>query len=242
MRTWHHRPVTANLQQPALILWDIDHTLLAIDGVSRELYEIAFAEVVEQPLHKMAEMSGRTEQAIVIETLDLNGVSNPESKLDDFYEALAKAADQLRTRMHTVGRQLPGAVEALAALTDRGAVQTVVTGNIRPLAEAKLEIFDLSEYLDLEIGGYGSEADTRPPLIRQAWQRTQRKYGRTFESDRIAVIGDTHRDVAGAREVGVRAIGVATGNSTADELIAAHADTVLLDLADTEAVLRAIYH
>lgn len=84
--------MTANLQ-PALILWDIDRTLLTIGGISREIYEIAFAEVVEQPLCALAEMSGKTEQTIIIETLTLNGVAAPESKLDDFYEALAKATD-----------------------------------------------------------------------------------------------------------------------------------------------------
>lgn len=93
--------------------------------------------------------------------------------------------------MRTAGRQLPGAVEAITALTDRGAVQTVVTGNIKPLAETKLEIFSLSGGLDLEIGGYGSDGGTRPPLILQAWQLAQRKYGQTFEPDRVAVIGDT---------------------------------------------------
>lgn len=52
-------------------------------------------------------------------------------------------------------------------------------------------MFKLAEGLDFEVGGYGSDGDTRPPLIRQAWQRAQRKYSRSFERDRVVVMGDT---------------------------------------------------
>lgn len=102
-------------------------------------------------------------------------------------------------------------------------------------------MFELVEHLDFEIGGYGSDGDTRPPLIRQAWQRAQHKYNRTFQPERVVVIGDTPLDMAAAHEVGVRAVGVATSGSTADQLAAAHADAVLPDLKDTEAVVQAVY-
>lgn len=228
-------------RQPTLILWDIDHTLVNIGTVSREIYEIAFEEVVGEPLRELADMTGRTEQAILVETLALHGVPEPESKFDDFYAALAKAADELRERMCTVGRRLPGAAEAIAALTDHDVVQTVVTGNIKPIAVTKLEVFGLSEHLDVEIGGYGSDADTRPPLIRQAWRHAEDKYGLAFDAQRVLVIGDTPLDIAAAREAGIHALGVATGSSTVDDLVAAQADAVLPDLADSETVVRAVH-
>ena len=165
---------------------------------------------------------------------------NSETKLNDFYTALAKAADGLRERMRTIGHRLPGAQQAVVALTKRNVVQTVVTGNIKPIAVTKLEVFDLSEYIDFEVGGYGSDGDTRPPLILEAWQRAEHKYGLIFDADRVVVIGDTPFDVSAAHEVGVRAIGVATGSSTMEDLMAAQADIVLPDLTDTEAVIRAI--
>jgi phosphoglycolate phosphatase len=233
-------PVTTTSHQPVLVLWDIDYTLVTIGGVSREIYAHAFEEVIGQPLREVANMTGRTERAILAETLALHGVSNPEAQFDELYAALARAADSLRERMRTVGRRLPGAVEAIAALAKRTVVQSVVTGNLEPIAITKLEVFDLAERLDFEVGGYGSDGDTRPPLIRRAWQRAQDKYGRTFEPGRVVVIGDTPHDVSAAREVGVRAIGVATGDSTVDELAAAHASAVLADLTDTTAVIRAV--
>ncbi|MCA1603505.1 MAG: HAD family hydrolase, partial [Acidobacteria bacterium] len=72
--------MTTSPHQPALILWDIDHTLLTIEEVSREIYELAFEEVIGQPLRELAEMTGRTERVILTETLALHGVSDPESK------------------------------------------------------------------------------------------------------------------------------------------------------------------
>lgn len=227
-------------RQSPLVLWDIDHTLVTISEVSREIYENAFVEVFGWPLRELADKTGRTERAILIDTLTLHGVSNPESRLDDLYTALAAAADELRERMRMVGHRLPGAVETLAALAKHDVVQTVVTGNIKSIAVTKLEVFDLSGHVDFEVGGYGSDGDTRPPLICRAWQRAQHKYGRTFDADRVVVIGDTPHDVAGAREVGIRAVGVATGSSTMEDLMAAQADVVLSDLTDTEAVIRAV--
>lgn len=212
--------MTTSSHRPILVLWDIDHTLVTIGGISREIYELAFEEVIGQPLRELADMAGRTERAILTETLALNVFSNPESKFDDCYAALARAADKLRARMHTAGRRLPGATEALAALAEHNAVQSVVTGNLEPIAVTKLEVFDLAERLDFEIGGYGSDGETRLPLIRQAWQWAQRKYSRTFQPVQLVVIGDTPLDMAAAHEVGVRAVGVATGASTVDELAA----------------------
>jgi phosphoglycolate phosphatase len=227
--------------QPILVLWDIDHTLVTIGPVSREIYANAFEEVLGQPLRELANMTGRTERAILAETLTLHGVSNPESKFDDLYAALVRAADKLRERMRTAGRRLPGAVEAIAALTKQTVVQSVVTGNLKAIAITKLEAFELAERLDFEVGGYGSDGDTRPPLIRRAWQRAQEKYGHTFEADRVVVIGDTPLDVSAAHEVGIRAVGVASGDSTVDELAAARANAVLPDLTDTTAVVGAVY-
>ncbi|MCA1605843.1 MAG: haloacid dehalogenase-like hydrolase [Actinobacteria bacterium] len=233
--------MTTSPHQPALILWDIDHTLLTIEEVSREIYELAFEEVIGQPLRELAEMTGRTERVILTETLALHGVSDPESKFDDCYAALARAADKLRERMRTTGRRLSGAAEAIAALAEHNVVQSVVTGNLKPIAVTKLEVFELAELLDLDVGGYGADGDTRPPLIRQAWQRAQRKYSRTFHPELVVVIGDTPLDVAAAHEVGVRAVGVATGSSTVDELTTPNADAVLPDLTDTSAIVQAVY-
>ena len=54
------------------------------------------------------------------------------------------------------------------------------------------------------------------------------------------LVGDTPLDVAAALATGARAVGVATGNFTEQELIAAGAHAVLPDLSDTARVRAAV--
>jgi phosphoglycolate phosphatase-like HAD superfamily hydrolase len=54
------------------------------------------------------------------------------------------------------------------------------------------------------------------------------------------VIGDTPRDVACARAIGARAVVVATGLVSREELIAAEPDILLDSFEDVEGTLQAI--
>ena len=138
---------------PALVLWDVDHTLVDAGGFGRALYEMAFRAVTGQPLDRLAEMTGRTDQAILADTLALNGQSADDVRLGEMYEALGVAAASTRGRIQSTGRALDGALDAIDALVEARALQSVVTGNIRSIAEVKLGAFNLAAHLDLDIGG-----------------------------------------------------------------------------------------
>ena len=224
----------------ALILWDIDHTLLSIEGVSREIYELAFVEVAGRPLQDLAPMTGRTEQAIISDTLEMNGVDASPALVSSFYAALGAAAESLSSRIREAGKALPGAHEAILALSGRPVVQSVVTGNIRSIARTKLRAFGLAEKLDLEVGGFGDDGSDRATLVRLARERVEEKYHASFPGKRTFVIGDTPHDIRGAHDAGVFAVGVATGNSSFEELAACGADLVLADLTDIEALCDAV--
>jgi phosphoglycolate phosphatase len=90
------------------------------------------------------------------------------------------------------------------------------------------------------IGAYGGDAYERADLPRYAMERATRLLGRTVTGADIVIIGDTPRDIAAARAVGARAIAVATGPYSEQELHQAEADVVLADLRDTAAILGAI--
>jgi phosphoglycolate phosphatase len=221
-----------------LVLWDVDKTLVDVSGVSREIYELAFEKVTGRQLSRLADMTGRTERAILIDTLALNEV--PAREFDAFYEALAVAAHDLQEKMRQVGRALPGAREVIAALRRDGVVQSVATGNLRPIAETKLEAFDLANGLDLDVGGYGSDDGVRAELVRLARARTQGKYAADVSADKVVVIGDTPLDIEGAHGAGAWAIGVATGASTVQDLVAAQADVVFADLTSPDALAASV--
>jgi phosphoglycolate phosphatase-like HAD superfamily hydrolase len=203
--------------------------------MSRALYARAFQEVLGRPLTALPDMGGRTERWILAEALALH-----DATLDDhdaFFAAMATAATALADGLATGGRCLPGAREAVEALAGvDGLVQTVVTGNIRPVAAVKLGAFGLDALLDLDVGGYGTDATDRPPLVRLAVARAEARHGVTFAPARTIVVGDTPHDVAAAQAIGARTIAVATGRPSAEALVAAGADHVLPGLADTGAI------
>lgn len=186
-------------------------------------------------------MAGRTDRAIIIDTLALHGISEPQAKLNEFYAALAAAADELRGKIRTVGHRLAGAGKAIEYLAHDDVVQSVVTGNIKSIAVIKLETFNLAKRIDFDVGGYGSDDGARAVLVRLARERAEHKYGIAFPGKHVVVIGDTPHDMLAAYETGAHAIGVATGSSTMADLAAAKADVVIPDLSDTEAFAQAVF-
>jgi phosphoglycolate phosphatase len=136
---------------------------------------------------------------------------------------------------------MPGALEAVTAVWRLpGLVQTVLTGSIRPNAIEVLRAFGLDRYLDTEIGGYGSEVYPKGAMLLNARGRAAEKYHADFSEHTTVYIADSIRDVEAARIGGARAIGVASGRSSAGELRDAGAEVVLDDLADTAAVVAAV--
>lgn len=227
---------------PLLVLWDIDHTLIETRGVGGEIYAEAFRQVTGHPLEEMPELGGRTEPVIFSEALKANGVDPREGLYEQFAAVQARGyvarLDELRAR----GRALPGAAEALHALSKRnGVLQSVLTGNTRPASETKLQAFSLDRYLDFDIGAYGTDDHTRANLVNVARERAEKAHGLNFDNGATVLLGDTPNDVAAAQASGARIIAVATGKDSATALAEAGAPTVLANLTDTPAVLAAIY-
>jgi phosphoglycolate phosphatase len=225
-----------------LVLWDIDHTLIETRGIGGQVYAEAFAKATGHTLDKMPTLAGRTEPVIFREALKVNGIEDGEDLYDQFAAEQARGYAEHLDDLRRQGRALPGALEALRALSQRDDVtQSVLTGNTRPAAEIKLRAFDLDRYVDFDIGAYGTDDDTRANLVAIARQRAETTHGHHYENGNTVLIGDTPNDVAAALDSGARIIAVATGTDSADELAAAGARTVLPDLTDTGAVLAAIF-
>jgi phosphoglycolate phosphatase-like HAD superfamily hydrolase len=187
-------------------------------------------------------MAGRTDRAIILETLTMAGVDEPRRYVDPFIAGLTAQAPSVREMVAVRGRALPGASDVLRGLQGR-AHQSVLTGNIRPVAEVKLAAVGLADGLDLCIGAYGDDHEIRAELVPVARRRAAAVHGKSpaeFDGGATVVIGDTPLDIEAALASGARAIGVATGGYTAGELAAAGAHAVLPDLTDTDAVLKAL--
>jgi len=255
-----------------LVLWDVDGTLLNAGGVGTDLYNFVFLQLFGRSLEAYAPMAGRTDRAIILETLELAGVPEPRRHVDPFIAGLTAQAPSVREAVAIRGHALPGAAAALAALAaatpegppgaarsrrsgagstrsgagsdNRARVhQSVLTGNIRPVAEVKLSAVGLRDPLDLCIGAYGDDHEVRAELVHVARRRAAAVYGgaaEEFAGMSTILVGDTPLDIEAALAAGARAVGVATGPSQAADLLAAGAHAVLPDLTDTRQVLRAL--
>ncbi|GAA1558424.1 HAD family hydrolase [Kribbella lupini] len=224
-----------------LLLWDVDHTLIENAGVSKEIYARAFEHLTGRAPAASIQTDGRTDFEIVGNLLRANGENPDGFARQVITEALVTAMKEKYDDLRRRGSVLPGAREALSAvLLDNSIHQSVLTGNIAPNGRAKLAALGLDQFIDFEIGGFGSDDIDRPKLVGYAQRRAGEKYGVEFELKSTVLIGDTTRDIRAAKNGGAQAIGVATGIDSADVLRTEGADAVFDDLRDTEAVIAAV--
>jgi len=74
----------------------------------------------------------------------------------------------------------------------------VLTGNLYPLVELKLDVFGLADHVDLRIGAFGGDGVERTELPPHAWARAEQHTGHRFSgADAVlADLTDTHAVVA----------------------------------------------
>jgi phosphoglycolate phosphatase-like HAD superfamily hydrolase len=220
-----------------LLLWDVDGTLVSVGDVGAAVFEAALEQVLGVRPEARVGMSGKTDPQIVRDYLsDMDIAETPElveAVLRGIETELA-AADLIEA-----GVACPGAAALLAELGgDPTVLSTLVTGNIYPNALVKVTAFGLEQWLDLNVGAYGSDDQDRNLLVPIAMDRVAQRQGGPVDPGEVWVIGDTPRDLECARAAGVRCLLVATGRYPAASLDNLGADAVLDDLSDTVAVVK----
>ncbi|MFI5779280.1 HAD family hydrolase [Nocardia sp. NPDC051570] len=224
-----------------LVVWDVDGTLIPADlrwlrrAVART-YELREVDVV----FPAARVHGYTDESIVADTAIASGVcpEDAERGVVRFPEVLALVMAEGEQELARDQPAYPGAAAAIAALAERGFIQTVLTGNLRVAGEFKLRVAGLDSHLDLSIGGFGSDARDRFELPTVVGERFAARYGDSLDAARTVVIGDAPNDIACARHAGFHVIAVAHRISR-DEL-AEHAPDAILDELTSGAVVSAI--
>jgi phosphoglycolate phosphatase len=217
-----------------LVMWDIDHTLLRGGGVAARAWQRAFTELTGLEWRATPVFAGRTDMDICAEVFAVHGVTDctPERFFARYVEHVRKNEHEFRRQ----GALLPGVRDVLGRLgDDPNVVQTLVTGNVPEVAQAKVAAFDLAGAFDAEVGGYGTDDSVRATLVRRSLERAEAKYGERFTP---VGIGDTVHDVTAALANGALAVAVATGSTRMADLVLAGAHAVLPDLSDVEATVR----
>ena len=162
------------------MLWDVDGTLLNADGVGTDLYDVVFLQLFGRSMDAFAPMAGRTDRAIILETLTMAGVAEPRRLRGPVHRGAdrAGAVGPGAGRGRGAGR-CPGASRPFGAARrcSGRAHQSVLTGNIRPVAEVKLAARGAARRLDLCIGAYGDDHEVRAELVQVARRRAAAVHG-----------------------------------------------------------------
>lgn len=225
----------------SLVLWDIDGTLLRGNARVIQLFNQALRDVYQLPeTIKRIEYGGKTDGQIVLETLALHEIDEMRAleHLPRFNARYHVLVDAIAHELHNSLYMLPGVIPVLEALQARGVIQTLLTGNLEPIAALKLGALGLDRFFDLTIGAYGSDDRDRTKLVPVARRKAAARFGEAIGE--AVVVGDTPRDIACGKAGQARTVAVATGSFDQVVLQAHMPDAVLPDLSDTAASVAAI--
>lgn len=227
-----------------LVLFDIDGTLIASHGVGRRAVERAMlgfcgsAEAVGK-----VDMAGKCDWSIWRDILAYEGYAHEEADahLPDLYRRyVAELEAVLADPDPRPPQVLPGVRPLLEALHARENVLLgLLTGNLEAAAWLKLRRVELDRFF--QFGAFGNDAPNRDTLPRLAVERATRfANGHRFLKKNIVIVGDTVHDIRCGAELGVCAVGVATGSTDAATLRAAGADHVWQSFAAHGEVVAAL--
>jgi phosphoglycolate phosphatase len=213
------------------VLFDIDGTLISTGGASDRAWKRAFKELHDVDVDVPA-VTGK-------------GVPDPQVGRVVFEQAIGRVPTEeeaealMRRRLDYLPEEVQnspgyvvkdGVVELMERLIGDGMMLGLATGNVVEAAHVKLSRGNLNRFFCF--GGFGSDSPDRVELTKKALERGDFVSGHTLDRDRCFSCGDTPRDVEAAHGAGIRVVGVATGEYTAEDLIEAGADAAIHSLVE----------
>ena len=225
-----------------VVLFDIDGTLLRTDGAGRRAMERAMHAMHGTTGSATYRYDGKTDRQIIREQMREAGVAEADirDRMDALLEQyLQNLSDELRDRpdQAVLCAGVPPLLEKLRSRRD--VTLGLLTGNVRQGARHKLDAVgvDFDQFI---INAFGCDHEHRPELPGIARGRAEAHLGRTVNGSELVIIGDTPADIHCGRSIGVRALGVATGHYSVDDLAEHAPAAVFSSLEDTDAVVEAM--
>lgn len=225
-----------------LILFDIDMTLLETDHIGIELLEDAGRALFTDTFTAEGISFGGCLDPVIIHQMLINNrqQSTPDNirALREHYHAgLDRTASQ-----RSIARALDGAHELVNATRAHSEIDAigVLTGNYPETGTIKLRSagFNPDHFV---INAWGDASPHAEPLRSHlppvAIEQYRAAKARDIDPEQVVIIGDTVHDVTCALANDCRALAVATGHATRQELEDAGAHLVVDDLTRTQELL-----
>jgi phosphoglycolate phosphatase len=213
----------------ALVLFDIDGTLIRRAGPHHR-------EALVEAIRRTTGAETTTDDVPVAGMLDRDILATMMLRAGMSPAAIRKAMPAVMLRAQSIyvrrapdlaRKVCPGVRSLLARLARRGVVTGLVTGNLTRIGWRKMERARLRQYF--RFGAFAELAPDRAGLVRIAI-RQAKKQGWISANSRISFVGDHPNDVRAAQANGIRAVAVATGLVSIDELRSHAPDVILPDL------------
>jgi len=221
-----------------ILFFDIDGTMLSTGGAGQRAMELALTEEfrLEFPFEGVL-TAGRTDRGIADEIFARYGlVDTPLERLRFMQTYLDRLPGVLES---LPGALLPGVLELLDQLHRAPDVYlSLLTGNYVEGAWIKLRHFGIDHYF--ETGGFGDDHAHRDDVARLAADNVRGHLKRELPDGSTCVIGDTPADIRCARAINARAVAVATGMYSSEQLQPHAPDHLFEDLRDTVLVARSL--
>lgn len=219
------------MSAPALVLFDIDGTLLRRAGPHhREVLVEAIRRVTGVdtttdgiPLH------GMLDPDILKEMMQRAGVSGKRTRrvmpevIEQAQRMYVERCPDLRLKT------CPGVRMLLQRLRRRGVLTGLVTGNLVRIGWKKMERAGLERHF--RYGAFAGMAPDRAALAALAIRQARRERWIRPETP-ISLVGDAPTDIVAAKANGIRSIAVYTGISTREELGVLSPDFLLPSLEE----------
>jgi HAD superfamily hydrolase (TIGR01509 family) len=212
---------------PALI-FDLDGTL--VDTVYAHVFawQRALSErdmaIDGWRIHRRIGMSGGLFTRAIARELERT-ISDEEAR------AVQARHGELYRELLPTRRPLPGAVELLADLRERGVTHGIATSGRRPEIDASLEAVGAPASMVVVERGDVGRAKPQPDLFLECARRLGADPAECF------VVGDAVWDLLAARRARMLSIGLLSGGYGGDELTSAGAFRVYRDAAELHASL-----
>jgi phosphoglycolate phosphatase-like HAD superfamily hydrolase len=224
-----------------LVLFDVDGTLLSASGAGRRALSQALSAVYgfAGPIETY-DFRGKTDPQIVFDLMTAAGLT-PERIALHLERCFTVYSEALKLEIQNGSRVtlMPGVAELVRRLSEHDEVVVgLLTGNVEAGARIKLEPTGLLPRF--RVGAYGSDHADRTELPAIAAGRAEELLGCRIRPGQVMVIGDTPLDIQCARAFGARAVAVATGHHSLEELAAHGPDALFPNLSDVAAVMAAL--
>jgi len=222
-----------------VLFWDLDGTLLTTGRAGLLAWADACEAITGHTLDvQTVKTDGLTDHQVAMRIME--AVNHPFNERD-LQRMVSVYESRLPERLHLrKGRVLEGVRESLEFLrAHRPDVHSMLlTGNTAAGAGAKLAHYGLEEFF--EGGAFSDDSGPRAGIASRALAAVRAKFpDAMIEPGHVLVIGDTPHDIACARAIGARALAVASGVYTANDL-RAHGAWRVIDRLPPPAELAAL--